>query len=204
MADDAAVQPFPHRVEHLSIGERDPFPSEAGQVAAKPAMAASTPRFEGGRRIDPVMAGFDHFVALGGYVLLFLSVFMFGVPALASAALAFAHRRNADGLAQSHYRFQLRIFGTAILLLVLALGSAVAASGLAMVKVALLLQLYFPTAASALAPAQPQAWGGTAAACLFVAAAVLAVLAVIWTLAASFTGFLRLLACRPIGHSIHS
>jgi uncharacterized membrane protein len=197
--EDATPRAFPYRVEHLAIGEPDPFPAMAGEP--RRGLAASPQRAMVGRRIDPVMAGFDHFVALAGYVLLFLSVFMFGVPALAGAALAYVHRRDADPLAQSHFRFQLRIFGNAVLLLALALVAAVAAGGLTLVKLTSLVQAHFPGASTLLAQARPEMWTGVGAVCLIVAAAVLVILAVVWTLVAAFVGFLRLLANRPIGHA---
>ncbi|HEX4180726.1 MAG TPA: hypothetical protein VHY32_08040 [Caulobacteraceae bacterium] len=212
MADDrpadvsrpaASPEPFPHRVEHLSIGEPDPFPAAAARGSVAPGLASPSGA-SAGRRIDPVMASFDHFVALAGYVLLFLSVFMFGVPALASAALALMHRRDADLTAQSHFRFQLRIFGAAVLLLALALLAALAAGGVAAVKLSLLIQWYLPGASAALAQAHPLMWTGVAATALVVAALVLLVLALVWTLVASFVGFLRLLANRPIGHAPRS
>jgi uncharacterized membrane protein len=196
---------FPHRVEHLSIGEPDPFPAEAPTPRATTDLrsdaadpAKPDPAFEraqdSGRIMDPLMTSLDHFVALAGYVLLFLSVFMFGVPALASVALAYAHRRDAHLVVRTHFGFQIRIFWTAVLLLVLSIASAVAGGGAAFARE------HLPGAASAVSPVQVGAWSGVAAACLIVAAVVLFVLAALWLLAASFMGFLRLLAGRPIGH----
>jgi uncharacterized membrane protein len=202
---------FPHRVEHLSIGEPDPFPAEAPAPRATTDLrsdaadpAKPDPAFEraqdSGRIMDPLMTSLDHFVALAGYVLLFLSVFMFGVPALASVALAYAHRRDAHLVVRTHFGFQIRIFWTAVLLLVLSIASAVAGGGAAFARLFAFAREHLPGAASAVSPVQVGAWSGVAAACLIVAAVVLFVLAALWLLAASFTGFLRLLAGRAIGH----
>src|SRR5689334_15515101 len=83
-------------------------------------------------RVDPVLAGFDRIVALGSYGLLFVSVFTFGVPALAALALALFHRDDAQPLIRSHYRFQIRIFLTALLFLILATIAALLGGGLAL------------------------------------------------------------------------
>ncbi len=149
---------------------------------------------------DPVLAGFDHVVALAGYVLLFVSVFMFGVPALATVALAYAHKNDSHLLVRSHYRFQLRVFWTAVLFGVLALGAAITAGGLAIGKLIDFVHAHLPSADSVMDRANVGSWSGEIAGILLIAAVTLGVLAVIWTLVASVFGFLRLLANRPIGH----
>ena len=150
--------------------------------------------------IDPVLAGFDHIVALAGYVLLFISVFMFGVPALATMALAYAHKNDSHLLVRSHYRFQLRIFWTAVLFALLAIGSAVTAGGLAVTKLIQFIRDQLPGVGAAMDQAHVSSWSGQIAGILVIAAVTLGLLAVVWTLIASVFGFLRLISNRPIGH----
>ena len=150
--------------------------------------------------IDPVLAGFDHVVALAGYVLLFISVFMFGVPALATMALAYAHKNDSHLLVRSHYRFQLRIFWTAILFALLAIGSAITAGGMAITTLVDFARAHLPGVGAAMDQAHVGAWSGQISGLLLVAAVTLGVLAVVWTLVASLFGFLRLVGNRPIGH----
>jgi len=150
--------------------------------------------------IDPVLAGFDHVVALAGYVLLFISVFMFGVPALATMALAYAHKDDSHLLVRSHYRFQLRIFWTAVLFVLLAIGSAVTAGGLAVTKLIEFARANLPGVGAAMDQAHVGSWSGQIAGLLLIAAVTLGVLALLWTLIASLFGFLRLVSNRPIGH----
>jgi len=149
---------------------------------------------------DAVLAGFDHVVALAGYVLLFVSVFMFGVPALATVALAYAHKNDSHLLVRSHYRFQLRIFWTAVLFGVLALGAAITAGGLAVGKLIDFIHANLPGVDTVMDRANVASWSGEIAGVLLIAAVTLGLLAVVWTLVAAVFGFLRLLANRPIGH----
>ena len=151
--------------------------------------------------IDPVLAGFDHVVALAGYVLLFISVFMFGVPALATMALAYAHKNDSHLLVRSHYRFQLRIFWTAVLFTLLAIGSAITAGGMAITTLVDFARAHLPGVGAAMDQAHVGSWSGQISGLLLVAAVTLGVLAVVWTLVASLFGFLRLVGNRPIGHS---
>ncbi len=150
--------------------------------------------------IDPVLAGFDHVVALAGYVLLFISVFMFGVPALATMALAYAHKNDSHLLVRSHYRFQLRIFWTAILFALLAIGSAITAGGMAITTLVDFARAHLPGVGAAMDQAHAGSWSGQISGLLLVAAVTLGVLCVVWTLVASLFGFLRLVGNRPIGH----
>ena len=150
--------------------------------------------------IDPVLAGFDHVVALAGYVLLFISVFMFGVPALATMALAYAHKNDSHLLVRSHYRFQLRIFWTAILFALLAIGSAITAGGMAITSLVDFTRAHLPGVGAAMDQAHVGSWSGQISGLLLVAAVTLGVLGVVWTLVASLFGFLRLVGNRPIGH----
>ncbi len=146
-----------------------------------------------------MMAGFDHLVALAGYALLFVSIFMLGVPALAAFVLALAHQRDTHPVARSHFRFQLRIFYSAVLYTVLGVGSIIGASGWALAK---LIHFVHETvdASTALTPSGIAAWSGGLAVALIAAAVLFFILAAAWLLGASVFGFLRLLAGRPIGH----
>jgi uncharacterized membrane protein len=175
----------------------DPSPQPARPTLAEaPVTHASDPH----GAIDPVLAGFDHVVALAGYVLLFISVFMFGVPALATMALAYAHKNDSHLLVRSHYRFQLRIFWTAVLFAVLAIASAVTAGGLAVSKLIEFARAHLPGVGAAMDQAHVGSWSAQIAGLLLIAAVTLGLLALVWTLIASLFGFLRLVSNRPIGH----
>jgi uncharacterized membrane protein len=154
-------------------------------------------------QIDPVLAGFDQLVAMAGYALLFVSVFMVGVPALAALALAYAHKGDTHLVARSHFRFQLRIFWTAILFLALGLGSVALAAGFG---VGWIYQLVAHTHAfaGAVNAGRLSAWSGAIAGLLLVAAVLLTALAALWTLGASLFGFVRLISNKPIGHEAAS
>jgi uncharacterized membrane protein len=153
--------------------------------------------------VDPVLAGFDHVVALVGYALLFISPFLLGVPALAAVALAYAHRRDSHVLVSTHYHFQIRIFWTGALLLALAVVSFIGASADAIHILLGFIGSRVPNAAGMLGSGSA-AWTGPLAAWLGVAAIVFLVLAVGWTLIASVIGFFRLLGNKPIGHTAYS
>ena len=201
---EPVAAPAPAVVEPLPIAPvvaapalaMEPPPPARSVMAEAPFLHAA----EASHGIDPVLAGFDHVVALAGYVLLFLSVFMFGVPALATVALAYAHKNDSHLLVRSHYRFQLRVFWTAILFGVLALGAAVTAGGLAVSKLVDFIHAHLPGVDAVMDRANVGAWSGEIAGVLLIAAVTLALLAVVWTLVASVFGFLRLLGNRPIGH----
>jgi uncharacterized membrane protein len=152
-------------------------------------------------RVDPVLAGFDRIVAMGSYGLLFVSVFTFGVPALAAVALAIFHRDDAQPLIRSHYRFQIRIFLTAFLFVILAGISALLGGGLALSQLVSFIELHARQVAAVIGTdtGGREAW---AAGGLVIAAFLFFGLSVLWTLAASAFGFLRLAANRPIGHGV--
>ncbi len=59
---------------------------------------------------DPVARRFDRLMALGAYGLLGVSVFTLWVPAIIAAVIAYTHRREADPLVASHFRFQITTF----------------------------------------------------------------------------------------------
>jgi len=89
---------------------------------------------------DPLMIQFDRGVALLGYGLLVVSPFMLGLPAMASLALAFAHRGDAHPVIRSHYRFQGSLFWTTIGLLGLALLLLILGGGMELTAVASFIQ----------------------------------------------------------------
>ena len=195
-----------HRVDRLLIGEPDPFPALEPREPAppRPSAPAAPPREpapEAEARLDPLLISLDRFVALTVYVLLFLSVFMLGVPALAGAALAYVHRPGSHPVVHTHFTFQLRVFWSAALLMVLALVAAVAGAGAGLLPLAVLAQEHLSRVPAILPQDQLGLWSGVAAGALIAGAALLLFLAVLWILVASVTGFLRLLSGRPIGHS---
>jgi uncharacterized membrane protein len=204
---EKVVEPAPEPVEPAAVVT--PAPVLAPVVVAAPPPQPARPTLtepsvthanDPHGALDPVLAGFDHVVALAGYVLLFISVFMFGVPALATMALAYAHKNDSHLLVRSHYRFQLRIFWTAVLFAVLAIGSAVTAGGLAVSKLIEFARAHLPGVGAAMDQAHVGSWSAQIAGLLLIAAVTLGVLALIWTLVASLFGFLRLVSNRPIGH----
>jgi uncharacterized membrane protein len=198
------VEPPPQPAEPQVIVAPAPVATPVVAVASPPQPARPTVTevhpSESHGAIDPVLAGFDHVVALAGYVLLFISVFMFGVPALATMALAYAHKNDSHLLVRSHYRFQLRIFWTAVLFALLAIGSAVTAGGLAVTKLIQFIRDQLPGVGAAMDQAHVGSWSAQIAGILVIAAVTLGMLAVVWTLVASLFGFLRLVSNRPIGH----
>jgi uncharacterized membrane protein len=201
---EKVVEPAPIPADPVAIVAPAPVPAPivvaAPPQSARPALTDSPHANDSHNAIDPVLAGFDHVVALAGYVLLFISVFMFGVPALATMALAYAHKNDSHLLVRSHYRFQLRIFWTAVLFAVLAIGSAVTAGGLAVSKLIEFARAHLPGVGAAMDQAHVGSWSAQIAGLLLIAAVTLGVLALIWTLVASLFGFLRLVSNRPIGH----
>jgi uncharacterized membrane protein len=191
------VEPRPQWVDHRPT----PAPFWAEPSAPQPSRPALTdPSDQHEHGIDPILAGFDHIVCLAGYGLLFASVFMLGVPALAALALAYVHKGDSHLLVRSHFRFQLRIFWTAVLFLALALGALLVGTGLGVGWLVNLTQSN-PALSGMVASASNSPWTGPAAGLLMIAAVVLTILAAVWTLGASVLGFLRLIANRPIGHT---
>lgn len=194
-----ASAPAPAPALASTTPQPPPAPPPPAQTAAPPPPDRPPPH-EAPRVIDPMLAGFDYVVAMAGYVLLFVSVFMAGVPALATFALAYAHRRDSHLLVRTHFQFQLRIFLTALLFVGLGAGSLVAAGGLALARVIRFAQDHLPGLAGAMTQAHVDAWSTTIAAALLAASIVFFVLTVIWLMGASLFGFLRLVGGRPIGH----
>ena len=145
--------------------------------------------------IDPVMESFDHIVALACYALLFISVFMF-VPALAAVVIAYFHRRDTHLLVRTHYRFQIRIFWTAALLLSLAAGAAIVGGTALLGGMLGFIQAQF----ASVTPTEGRHIQGWITGGLVAAALVFWGLAALWTMGASVMGFMRLVGNRPIGH----
>jgi len=148
--------------------------------------------------VDPVMSGFDYVVALVSYAMLFVSVFLV-LPAFAAAALAYAHRRDAHVIVRSHYRFQLRIFWTAAMLLVLGVVCLTGASVAALRGLLSFASDHLPSLAGVIGHDAP-AWIGALAGGLGLTGVACFILAAVWTLITSLVGFFRLLGNRPIGH----
>ncbi len=162
-----------------------------GQMAQDP--LASEPN-------DPFMATFDRGVALTAYGLLFVSPFMLGAPALAGMGMAYAHKDDAHSLMRSHYRFQIRIFWTTVVCLVIGLALAVGAGGLAIGAVYHFLRQSFPALGLPLGGFN---LGGDIAAeenWLLIAGVAFLVGGIGYILIASIYGFIKLLAGRPIRH----
>lgn len=149
---------------------------------------------------DPFMATFDRGVALTAYGLLFISPFMFGAPALAGMGMAFAHRDDPHSITRSHYRFQLRIFWTTVVCMVLGAALAIGGGGIAVGSAYHWLGQTFPnlglpqSTLHLIGNPQEEAgwlfWGGIA----------FLVGGVGYILIASLYGFVKLLANRPIRH----
>jgi uncharacterized membrane protein len=149
---------------------------------------------------DPFMATFDRGVALTAYGLLFISPFMLGAPALAGMGMAFAHRDDAHSLIRSHYRFQIRIFWTTVVCVVIGAALAVGAGGLAIGAGYHFLRQAFPNLGL---PAGGFNLGGNLVEeenWLLIAGIGFLVGGVLYILIASLYGFLKLVANRPIRH----
>ena len=186
-------------VAAAAIAAATPEATPAARTAQDPAPRRLNIARSAETVVDPVLAGFDHVVALVSYGLLFISVFLLGVPALAAAALAYAHKRDAHVIVATHYRFQLRIFWTALLLLALGVLSAAGASVILLQKLFDFASTHLPGMSGVIGHGGA-AWTAPLAAALGVAWIVFFALAAGWTLVASLIGFFRLLGNKPIGH----
>jgi uncharacterized membrane protein len=149
---------------------------------------------------DPFMATFDRGVALAAYGLLFLSPFMLGAPAIAGFGMAYAHKNDSHSLMRSHYRFQIRIFWTTLVCLVIGLALAVGAGGIAIGAAYHFLRQTLPALGL---PAGGIGIGGDPASeenWLLISGVAFLVGGVGYVLIASLYGFIKLLAGRPIRH----
>lgn len=149
---------------------------------------------------DRFMTAFDRGVALTAYGLLFISPFMLGAPALAAFGMAFVHRDEAHSTIRSHYRFQMRIFWTTVICMVLGVALAVGAGGLAIGAGYHWARSTFPEIG--LPPGgvhlganvqEEENW-------LLLAGAAFLVGGFFYVLGGSAYGFIKLLAGRPIRH----
>ncbi len=149
---------------------------------------------------DPIMATFDRGVALTAYGLLFVSPFMLGAPALAGLGMAFAHRQDSHSLMRSHYRFQIRIFWTTVVCLVIGIALALGAGGLAFGGLYSFVRENAPTLAL---PAMALIHGANVAEeenWLLIAALLFVFGAIAYLMASTAYGFIKLVVGRPIRH----
>lgn len=149
---------------------------------------------------DPFMATFDRGVALTAYGLLFIAPFMLGAPALAGLGMAYAHKNDAQSLMRSHYRFQIRIFWTTVVCLVIGFALAIGAGSLAIGAGYHFLRQAIPALHL---PAGGFRLGGNLADeenWLLIAGVGFLIGGVAYILIASAYGFIKLLAGRPIRH----
>ncbi len=149
---------------------------------------------------DPFMATFDRGVALAAYGLLFISPFMLGAPAVVGMGMAFAHRDDPHSLTRSHYRFQIRIFWTTVVCLVLGAALALGAGGMAIGSAYHFIRESVPALGLPIGGwrmigdvQQEEGW-------LLVAGVAFLIGGVAYILASSLYGFIKLLAGRPIRH----
>ncbi len=170
-------------------------------MAALRSLARGQPaRAAPGESHDPFMNTFDRGVALTAYGLLFIAPFMLGAPALAGIGMAYAHKNDAHSLMRSHYRFQIRIFWTTMVCLVIGFALAIGAGGLAIGAGYHLLRQSFPNLGL---PAGGFGLGGNLAEeenWLLIAGVGFLVGGIGYILIASIYGFIKLLAGRPIRH----
>lgn len=149
---------------------------------------------------DIFMASFDRGVALTAYGLLFISPFMLGAPALAGFGMAYAHRDEAHSLMRSHYRFQMRIFWTTLLCMVLGVALTLGAGGLALGAGYHWVRQTFPNLGL---PVGGVLIGGNVQEeenWLLLAGIAFLIGGLFYILGSSLYGFVKLLAGRPIRH----
>lgn len=149
---------------------------------------------------DPIMATFDRGVGLTAYGLLFVSPFVLGSTALGALGMAFAHRNDPHSLMRSHFRFQMRIFWTTVVALVIAAVLAIGAGGLAFGGLYALLRDNLPNLPLPALDALNQQNAGPEEGWLMVAALVFFLGGLIYLLTHSAYGFIKLVAGRPIRH----
>lgn len=147
----------------------------------------------------------DRTLALVNYGLLFASIFFAGIPGLVAVIIAYAQQNEAPARIKSHLRFQIRIFWVAFALSVAASATALTAALLAAVdfiQVGVdktwssfsidLARLIVMSDLQHLRVATPVVG-------LVVATVIASVLALLWLVAASSIGFIRLATDRAIG-----
>lgn len=138
----------------------------------------------------------ERFIPMAGYALLIASPFFMGITGVIAAVLAYVQRRDATALEASHYRFQLRIFWTAVLVGLLVIAATAAGAAI--------------FAGNMFAAGQAVGWDYAAIDIsewrvdwlvigLVLAVGLLAVLDLIWLWGASAFGLARLASGRAIG-----
>ncbi len=128
----------------------------------------------------------DRNLAMLCYGLLFLAIFLAGVPALVAVAIAYARRDQANPLVASHHRFQIFVFWVGVGLTLLA-----ALSGLAAV-VTFIIRL-FDGGGGGTHWSGVVAFGGVAVALGLITGA--------WLMTTSVFGFIRLASAHTIGQT---
>ncbi len=144
---------------------------------------------------------FDRSVGFAGYALLFVSPFFFAIPGLVAVALAYSHRRGAGGMIASHYRFQVGIFWTCVVMFCLGCIAAFGAAALGLVELLRFLPAEWNGFIRGLG--MTDTTGATVGWSLFAAAVVLVVGSWVWSMLASAFGFIKLVGSRPIGHDAY-
>ena len=162
---------------------------------------ARTRRLDGEASDDPFMLQFDKGMALLSYGLLFIAPFGVGLPAMASLALAFAHRLDGHPITRSHYRFQGRVFWTAAALLVIGIGLLLVGGGLEMTSVMGFVQAHLTGVAlpgwlvGAYGDQTEQETGNG----MLIVGVISILVAIAWLMIASLWGAFKLVLGRPIG-----
>lgn len=164
---------------------------------------ARTFKLDGQAADDPYMVQFDKGIALLSYGLLFISPFGVGLPAMASLALAFAHRMDSHPVTRSHYRYQGRVFWTAVALLVIGVGLVVVGGGVEMTSVLGFVQEHLTgVALPSWAVGAYADQGERSSGDLMLTIGVIAVLvAVAWVMLAALWGAFKLVLGRPMGQT---
>ncbi len=149
---------------------------------------------------DSIMATFDRGVALTAYGLLFVSPFLLGSTALGGLGMAFAHRNDAHSLMRSHYRFQMRIFWTTVAALVIAALLGFGAGGLAFGGLYALARDNFPNLPLPAMEMLNRQNAAVEESWLMIAAVFFFFGGLLYLLANSAYGAIKLVAGRPIRH----
>jgi uncharacterized membrane protein len=147
---------------------------------------------------DLIQTQFDRLIALVGYALLFVGVFMAGVPSVVAVALALAHHNDTHPIIRTHYRHQVRIFLIAVVTLVAAILCGIVAGGLWIADIVGFIERMLGHSVDfmGMTPTAKKAWIGGL---FFITAIVLFVFGALWTLASSAFGFMQLITNRPVG-----
>ena len=195
------IDPTPRRAPRAPVApSADPFGIDAPLELLS--VKVERQREEADRAAEPVLAGFDRLVGLTSYGLLLASPLLFGAPALASLVLAYAHRRSLHPAARTHFRFQLRIVFTTLLLLGLAAAALIAAASRLPVNMIQFAHDAAPGLRTLLSQARIDAWTPVLGSVVTASAILFFALALVWLVGAALFGFIRLLADRPVGRRV--